>query len=153
MTTTVHPDEFVELCRRNLFSVVEFILRHGVFDVDCVTPSELERQRTPLSVAVACGSVETVELLLAYGADPNRTDIAGKSMFHKIVWNRLYGYGGTAKQARVLIQHLIAAGGDPTLKNDVCQQSAIEYAAEIAPDLVESLAGGGSATKGACRRQ
>jgi len=91
---------------------VRLLLENGA-QVDAVSKNPQTNQ--PLHAALALGrNQETIELLLAEGADPNARQTGG---FTPI-------FSAAAANRRDLAETLIARGADPTIQNDFGQTAA-----------------------------
>jgi ankyrin repeat protein len=89
--------------RSNDVVLIEALLESG--DVRIDAPDS--RGYSPLMLAAYCGHLEAVELLLAWGANPNGTDNAGNSIL----------MGAAFKGHAAMVECLLAHGADPTFKN------------------------------------
>ncbi|KAG2382629.1 hypothetical protein C9374_005209 [Naegleria lovaniensis] len=69
MKSTTNETTNLEERRRDLLQVVEYLLSHGA-DVEKGFVRSNFVSLTPLSIASSCGHLETVKLLLQYGAQP-----------------------------------------------------------------------------------
>ena len=94
-------------------AMTKFLLEHGA-RLDGKNRDGL----TALQVAAKNRtSVDTISLLLQYGADPNASDLIGRTCLHTSVSSRV-------------ISVLLRAGGDPNLKTKKQGMTALHYAAK-----------------------
>jgi len=68
-----YPDQLVRGAQRNGVDGVALLIELG-FDVNAINRLDRYHESAPLHEAAAKGNLETIELLLAHGADPNLRD-------------------------------------------------------------------------------
>lgn len=73
---------------------------------------ERQRTRTPLHMVAQDGDTEVAELLLEHGANPNAQEENGNTP----LWEAVFRAGKSGVSP--MIQVLVAAGADPTMKNN-----------------------------------
>lgn len=89
-------------CMNNKPEVVEFFLNNGVSVSETVyTDSPIYAGYTPLHFAVKYCAVETVQLLLKYGADPQMKDSKGLNPLHVLIDEKINTWSQITRIQRV----------------------------------------------------